>query len=141
MRELRSTVITTVAGTVGMTVGGAIGMVVTRGFADAAMLGIPFNTRGMLALAGVGFVIGPSLALRAGGYRLPETTAALAALWVLLLFLAVGPTIKVMGPSWTPLPLVVASLAIARLIAEPLSAYLSEEEEQAEAIPAWSSGR
>jgi hypothetical protein len=131
MRELRGAAITTLSGSLGMLAG-----------AVAGVFDIPFNTTVMLGAAGAGFVLGPTIALRAAGLGLAEVTSGLAAVWVILLFLAFGPIIEVMGPAWLPIPFVVAALTIARLITEPLSRFLPEEETepvpQGSGKPAWS---
>jgi hypothetical protein len=151
MRELRGTAITTLSGTIGLVVGAGVAVVISRGFADAQFSGIRFNTTALLVLGLAGFVMGPAITLRIAGYRLAEVTAALATIWVLLLFMALGPTLDAIGPAWSPLALFVAALAIARLIAEPFSHYLPEEEPEpvpapvpvpARTVdPAWSPGR
>lgn len=99
-------------------------VVLGASIADAEMFGFPYNSTLIRVFAAVGFIVGPWAALRGSGFRLAEVTSALAVVWMLLLFLTVGPIFDAVGPSWLPLTLILAALAIARLITAPLARFI-----------------
>lgn len=126
MDEFRAIVITVLAGCAGMLVGAVTASAMGAGLtAQQQFLGVPFHWGLPGALVALGFLLGPWIALRTAGFDLAEVTTALAALWVCLLLIAVGPVLDAIGPGWFPLPLAVAALAIARAIAGPFAPYIA----------------
>ena len=139
MDEFRAIFITVIAGCAGMLTGAVVAVSVSAStpqgrpvFGDSLEPGL------VTALVAAGFVLGPWIALRAAGYHLAEVTSALAALWVLLLILAVGPVLDSVGPPWFPVVVALAALAIARAIAGPLAPYLDrgQREDTVESVTA-----
>ncbi len=99
-------------------------VVFSASIADAEMLGFHYNSALMGVLAFGGFILGPWVALRRLGFRLAAVTSALAVVWMLLLFLTVGPIFDAVGPPWLPLTLILAALGIARLSNAPLARFV-----------------
>lgn len=128
MDEFRAIFITVVAGCAGMLTGAVVAVSVSASTPqDQPVFGDSLEPGLVTVLVAAGFVLGPWLALRAAGYHLAEVTSALAAVWVLLLILAVGPVLDSIGPSWFPVVVAVAALAIARAITGPFAPYLGRE--------------
>lgn len=126
MSEFRAILITVLAGSAGMLTGAVTASVVGVGTGDLdLMFGVVVPSGVSSLFVAVGFALGPWLALRTAGFRLAEVTTALAVVWVLLLIMAVGPILDVIGPSWFPLAVALVSLAIARTIAGPFAPYLA----------------
>jgi hypothetical protein len=124
--EFRAILITVLAGSAGMLVGAVTASVVGVGTGDVDLIfGVVVPSGVSSLFVAVGFALGPWLALRAAGLHLAEVTTALAVVWMLLLIMAVGPILDVIGPSWFPLMVALASLAIARTIAGPFAPYLA----------------
>ncbi len=124
MSEFRGLGTTIIAGSLASLAGAAVAVVFGASIADAEMFGFPYNSALIRVFAAVGFIVGPWAALRGSGFRLAEVTSALAVVWMLLLFLTVGPILDAVGPSWLPLTLILAALAIARLITAPLARFI-----------------
>ena len=123
--EKRAIFITVIAGLAGMISGAVIAASVGASTPQSEpVLGDSLQPGLVTVLVAAGFILGPWIALRAAGFRLAEVTAALAAIWVLLLILAVGPVLDAIGPSWFPVVVALAALAIARAIAGPFAPYL-----------------
>ena len=111
-------------------------VVFSASIADAEMFGFSYNSTLIRVFAAAGFILGPWIALRGSGFRLAEVTSALAVVWMLLLFLPVGPIFDAVGPSWLPLTLILAALAIARLITAPLARFIEPAPARSDRNPA-----
>lgn len=131
MDEKRAIFITVVAGLAGMLTGAVLAALVSASSPQEPVLGDSLQPGLVTVLVAAGFILGPWIALRAAGFRLAEVTAALAAIWVLLLILAVGPILDAIGPPWFPVVVAFAALAIARAIAGPLAPYVAPSEADA----------
>lgn len=138
MSEFRAVLITVLAGSAGMLSGAVAASAVGAGTTDLdLMFGVVVPSGVSSLFVAVGFALGPWLALRSAGLHLAEVTTALAVVWMALLIMSVGPILDVIGPSWFPLMVALASLAIARTIAGPFAPYLAAigaEPDGAEAV-------
>jgi len=129
--EFRAIFITVIAGAAGMLTGAVLAVLVTASTSQSQPVFGDSLEPGIVTLfVAVGFVLGPWIALRAAGYHLAEITSMLAAIWVLLLILAVGPTLAAIGPSWFPAVVALLALAIARAIAGPFVPYVAPAEDE-----------
>ncbi len=124
MSEFRGLGTTIIAGSLASLAGAAVAVVFSASIADAELFGFPYNSALMGIFACGGFILGPWVALRVSGFRLAEVTSALAVVWMLLLFFTVGPILDAVGPPWLPLTLILAALAIARMITAPLARFV-----------------
>ena len=124
MSEFRGLGTTITSGSLASLAGAAVAVVFSASIADAEMLGFHYNSTLMGVFAFGGFILGPWVALRRFGFPLAEVTSALAVVWMLLLFFTVGPIFDAVGPPWLLLTLILAALAIARMITAPLARFV-----------------
>jgi len=122
--EFRGLGTTITSGSLASLAGAVVAVVFSANIADAEMLGFHYNSTLMGVFAFGGFILGPWVALRRFGFRLAEVTSALAVVWMLLLFLTVGPIFDAVGPPWLLLTLILAALGIARLTTAPFSRFV-----------------